>query len=107
MKKLLIGTFLIVTTCIIINSAFIFKTTPKQNIINNNNENNTSSNILSYIVKDFNGNIAVFNSIDENPIKIIDIYTTNLPKADQEMLLKGITVKNQAELDTLLEDLCS
>ena len=105
MKKLLIGTFLIVTTCILINSVLIFKTTSKENITNN--ETKTSNNILSYIVKDFNGNIAVFNSIDENPIKIMDIYTTNLPKADQEMLLKGITVKNQSELDALLEDLCS
>ena len=71
-------------------------------------EVNTSSNILSYIVKDFNGNIAIFDSISNDiPIKVIDINTAFLPKADQEMLLKGIKVKDQTELSTLLEDLCS
>ena len=49
----------------------------------------------------------MFNSFDSNPIKVVNVYTSSLPKADQEMLLKGITVKDQSELNVLLEDLCS
>ena len=105
MKKLIAGTFLVIATCIFINSVLIFGS-EKQNI-SLNNESKTSSNILSYEVKDFNGNIAVFSFDDEQPIKIIDVYTANLPKADQEMLLKGIRVKSLSELDSILEDLCS
>lgn len=70
-------------------------------------EPKVSTDILSYIVKDFNGNIAVFNSFEKEPIKVIDVYTASLPVADQEMLLKGISVKNYEELSVLLEDLCS
>lgn len=105
MKKLLLGTFLIIATCLLINTSLIFDSDKKKTTYNT--ESKPSSNILTYTVKDFNGNVAVFNSFDSNPIKVVNVYTSSLPKADQEMLLKGITVKNQLELNVLLEDLCS
>lgn len=105
MKKLLIGTFLIIATCMLINTSLIFETGKKA--VPPTVEPKISSNILTYTVKDFNGNIAVFSSAGDKPMKIIDVNTASLPKADQEMLLKGIIVKSQLELNGLLEDLCS
>lgn len=106
MKKLLAGTFLFISISIFINAILILNSDKK--VVSSKNEAITSNNILSYIVKDFNGNIAIFDSTDnDTPIKVIDINTSFLPKADQEMLLKGIKVKDQTELNTLLEDLCS
>ena len=68
----------------------------------------TSNSSLSYIVKDFNGSIAVFENGNENPIKVTEVHTSSLPKADQNMLLNGgIVVKNQSDLSSLLEELCS
>lgn len=106
MKKLLVGTFLFISISIFINTILIISSDKK--VVSSKNEVNTSSNILSYVVKDFNGNIAIFDAnCNDTPIKVIDINTFFLPKADQEMLLKGIKVKDQTELNTLLEDLCS
>lgn len=65
----------------------------------------SSHNSLSYIVKDFNGSVAVFEPENPNPVRITDVYTSSLPSSDQKMLSRGIKVQNQSELHALLEDL--
>lgn len=63
---------------------------------------------ISYIVKDFKGNVAVFEKNSENhPFKVTKVFTKRLPRKDQLILKNGIEVENQNELNSLLEDLCS
>ncbi len=71
------------------------------------NQADTPNISLSYIVKDFNGNIAVFEIGANKPFRITEVSTNTLPKVDQERLREGISVTEQNELNALLEDLCS
>lgn len=105
MRKMIIGSCLFVLMCIITNVLIIpnlQKNTKVSNI-----EKETTSNIVTYIIKDFNGNIAVYEMDSEKPFKITDVPISSMPKADQEMLKDGIRVKGESELESLLEDLCS
>lgn len=91
--------------CFAIILTFFIKSL-KNNQVNSSKEIDRSpNNSLSYIVKDFNGSVAVFEPENPNPVRITDVYTSHLPKSDQKMLSHGIRVKNQSELNTLLEDL--
>ena len=58
-----------------------------------------------YIVADYKGKVAVFESIDDNPLIVYDIYTHLLPENDIELLRKGITISSDAQLQSCLEDL--
>ena len=49
----------------------------------------------------------MFDSNTNEPIKVTDVSTDSLPVVDRKMLRDGIEVKGQAELNVLLEDLCS
>ncbi len=106
MRKFLIGSYCFVVLCVLISGVTIpiikQKSTAPHHI-----ETETPTNSLSYIVKDFNGNVAVFEVDSEKPFKVTEVATNTLPKVDQEKLIEGIEVTSQKELNTLLEDLCS
>lgn len=80
-------------------------------IKNHSNETSSESqspnSSLSYVVKDFNGNIAVFENGQNSPFKITDVPINSLPYADREILKKGIAVNSKNELNRILEDYCS
>ena len=61
----------------------------------------------SYRIKEYKGNIAVFESGSSKPFRITDIAVKDLPVADQNDLNNGIMVDSQEELQTLLEDYLS
>lgn len=105
MRKFLIGSYCFVVLCVLISAVAI--PIIKQNSTASNVETETPSNSLSYIVKDFNGNVAVFETDSDKPFKVTEVATNTLPKIDQERLMEGIVVNSQIELNTLLEDLCS
>ena len=105
MRKMIIGSCLFVLICVITNAVIIpnlHKNTKVSNV-----EKETTSNIVTYIVKDFNGNIAVYEMGSARPFKVTDVPISSMPKTDQDMLKNGIQVKGETELDSLLEDLCS
>lgn len=60
-----------------------------------------------YIIKDYGGNIAVFENDEKKPFRITDIEVKNLPEADRKELKNGITAQNNEQLTTLLEDYLS
>lgn len=60
-----------------------------------------------YIVKNYKGNIAVFESGKNTPFRTTEIVVKELPPADRALLEKGIDASNQEELDLILEDYCS
>lgn len=106
MKKFIIVSYCFVLICVLVS----FVAIP---VMNQNSkasqkvEPETPDTSLSYIVKDFNGNIAVFENGSSTPFKVTEVCTNTLPKVDQERLAEGIVVNSQTELNTLLEDLCS
>ena len=91
--------------CFAIILAFFIKSLKNNRTEITKESDKSPNNSLSYIVKDFNGSVAVFEPENPNPVRITDVYTSHLPKSDQKMLSHGIRVKNQSELNTLLEDL--
>lgn len=58
-----------------------------------------------YILRDFGGQLALFEPDSEAPIARYDVYTALLPEEDAAMLREGIPVTDQAQLQRLLEDL--
>lgn len=60
-----------------------------------------------YIVKDFYGKIAVFESGGSEPIEITDALTSYLPEYDRQQLKNGVRADSEKELKRLLEDYCS
>lgn len=106
MRKFIIGSYCFVLLCVLISFVAI-PIINKNSTASSKTETAIPNNSLSYIVKDFNGNIAVFEQNSNTPFKITEVCTNTLPKVDQEKLIEGIVVNSQAELNTLLEDLCS
>lgn len=56
------------------------------------------------IIKEYNGNVAVFEENQAAPIKILDTQTNNLPPETAERLKKGITAFTRDEYLSYLED---
>ncbi len=80
----------------------------------NNNVPNTSpteiqqaTDYQTYIVREYNGMVAVFYNDTDKPVKVTDRYVSALPKQDIINLKQGIEVYNEEDLRKLLEDLCS
>lgn len=60
-----------------------------------------------YYVKEYKGNIAVFEESKEKPFRITNIAVDELPAEDQKLLKQGIEVSGKEELNDLIEDYCS
>ena len=105
MKKLIITTCCIVTTCII-TSFVVLPTIKSSSDSNTESASNTSSSLI-YIVKNFNGNIAVYESGQDIPFKVTDVPVNSLSYTDQEIIKSGILVNSKTELVKILEDYCS
>lgn len=58
----------------------------------------------SYILKEYEGALAVFAPNEKEPLKLLDIYPQTLPKTDREKLSLGISAKSYEELLGLIED---
>lgn len=61
----------------------------------------------TYIVREYDGMVAVFYNGEDKPFKVTDRYVSALPQQDIDDLRKGIEVTNEENLRKLLEDLCS
>ncbi len=60
-----------------------------------------------YVIRDWNGKIAVFISGRDKPFKVTSTQTATLPKPDIKKLKSGIYTENKQELERILEDYCS
>ena len=116
MKKMIAVTGCFVIFCLVINSILI-PSLPSVNAENTPPTTQTSyieesSEALSkseefYILKEYNGKIAVYSSNSDKPREITNASTAKLPKNDQEALKDGIKAESKKELNRLLEDFCS
>lgn len=61
----------------------------------------------TYIVREYDGMVAVFYNGQDKPVKITDRYVSALPQQDIIDLKQGIPVNDEENLRKLLEDLCS
>ena len=119
MRKLLITTCCILAGCFLL-TGIILPTMKNQktmaqttSTIESSSTQSTSMDTTSsqatgqYIVKEYNGNIAVFYNGMETPVQTTDVSVNTLPYPDQKDLQIGIAVNSKEELTRLLEDLCS
>lgn len=67
----------------------------------------TSSTVPVYIIKIYEGSLAVFEEKADTPFRICDVPVSVLPKEDRQLLTEGIRVSGQSELAQVLEDYCS
>lgn len=60
-----------------------------------------------YILREYNGKLAVFNGDDNAPSEIFDVYVNSFGEVDRKALYKGITAYSEEELNRLIEDYTS
>lgn len=59
-----------------------------------------------YIVKDYNGKVAIFsNKNDDKPDIVLDIKTNSLAKIDSDEIRTGIKVSDNNELKGVIENI--
>lgn len=101
MRSLLIKIFLILSisaVCFCIISAI------------QDNEKQHSEKITvteEYVIKEYDGKIAVYINQNNEPYIIYDTYISLLPEADQNRLKSGIVIYDSAELQKIIEDYTS
>lgn len=95
-KNTLVVSFIIVASLTIIIS----------NAFNNKTEIPYTESITEekhYILKDFDGRLALFSNESGVPIEIYNIFTDSLPEEDKSEIKTGIKAKNEEELQKLIE----
>lgn len=78
-----------------------FNITKNRNI--NNGYTNFTENDISYIVREFEGNVAVFKTGSDLPFQVLDCKIKNLPPDAAEALATGIEVSGEDELQKIIE----
>lgn len=67
-------------------------------------ENAAPNGSEKYIMRDYNGRIAVFVYGEDEPQEVFDVFTSSLPRGEAERIYKGITVEGDEALQKLIED---
>lgn len=57
-----------------------------------------------YILKEYDKKIGVFEKDKDTPIRVIDISVETLPDYDIENLKNGIIIKDDVDLNRIIED---
>ena len=57
-----------------------------------------------YLVKQYDGNIGIFNAGESSPFKVIETDVSLLPSFDRIALEDGIEIYTEEELDAIIED---
>jgi hypothetical protein len=63
--------------------------------------------LQGFVVKSYNGKVAVFGEGSTEPGEVLSVYVKDLPEADRKFLEYGISARNEEELSKILEDYCS
>lgn len=64
----------------------------------------TQGSEYQYMLKEHDEQIGVYRTGEVMPFKMLDVYTFNLPVADQYELVEGIFVQDDKKLQTIIED---
>jgi hypothetical protein len=57
-----------------------------------------------YVLKEYQGKIAVYSTQDEQPKQIFDIYLNTLPDSDVQRLKEGIPIQSEEQLEEYIQD---
>ena len=112
MKKLIVITGVILVLSVIVN-AEIIPALAKQSAAKPEKNNQTLVDEIQpdpytgYVVKEFNGKIAVFEKGVANPYRMTDMPVSFLPDYDKNLLVGGIELDSQDEVNRVLEDYLS
>lgn len=60
--------------------------------------------LYEYMLKEYNGKLAVFETNSEHPVEVFSIFVDSLPQVDRDLLKDGIPASTKAELLRLIED---
>ena len=60
-----------------------------------------------YVLKEFNGKLAVFQWGEREPAMIFDVPIDSLPEIDANQLKQGLKIKDDQELNDRIEDFVS
>ncbi len=60
-----------------------------------------------YLLKEYNGKLAVYFSNSQTPQTVFDLYLSTLPEYDRGQLRLGVPVKDYEELVQRIEDYIS
>ena len=95
MKRLIITTVSIVLVCIAVNFAVI-----KAKSYNDD----TPTGNRTYIIKEYQGRVACFETDSSEPFIITERLVKDLPPIDRKMLLGGVEVVGAKNLSRAIED---
>lgn len=73
--------------------------------IRRNSEDILVTNNISFVLKDYNGNLALFRGNSDEPYVVLDEKTSFLNEYDRNRVLAGISVNTRSELEKLIEDM--
>ncbi len=100
MKKLILFSIIIISILLISVSIYNISSLDTKEEIQTRELTKTA-----YILKEYDGKLAVYSSSDENsPIAVYDVYIHLLPENDIEVLRKGISIQDEETLQKTLED---
>ena len=85
--------------------AFLSRGQPVENPLPDEPEEPQSP--AGYLLRDYEGRLAIFREESNTPEMIFDVYTRLLPQADQERLTEGISAPDYETLTRLIEDYIS
>lgn len=101
---------LILLAAVIPISIMLLKDTQNEKEINSTTSENYSQALEntsakdSYVLKEYNGKLAVFEMDSENPVEVFSVFVNTLPQVDRDLLKNGIIASTKAELLRLIED---
>lgn len=106
MKQLIFFTAVILLGCVMVSAVVIPANAQQENIAKVMNAMNEEKDD-TYLLKTNNGQLCVYLKVNGQLIMNTETNVSVLPKEDQELLKKGIGVKDEIELQQALEDYCS
>ncbi|MDR2909062.1 MAG: hypothetical protein LBU86_04185, partial [Oscillospiraceae bacterium] len=60
-----------------------------------------------YLIREYEGRVAVFTREDENPVTVLEKWVRHLPEYDRIQMQEGIEVYSDEELAARIEDFTS
>ena len=95
MKRLIITTISVILICTAVNFA----------VINANSfDDDISDGNRTYIIKEYHGRVACFETDSSEPFIITERFVKDLPPTDRKMLSKGVEVVGAKKLSRAIED---
>lgn len=91
----------------ILSLGMSFRTAPVQLNSISSAETSAASSQEGYVLKEYDGCLALFRSGSSKPYRRLDFNVSMLTDFDRELLKNGIYVQTEAELNKLIEDFIS